>query len=44
MDTTNRQEIDVFYLEYIEATVPEGCLMAQSCGLEMFVIPTDTGC
>ena len=42
MDRINRQEIDVFYLQYIEATGPEGCLVSQSCGLDMFVIPTDS--
>ena len=43
-NTVNWQEIDVFDLQYTEATGPEVCLVAQSCDLDIFVIPTDSGC
>lgn len=42
MDRINRQEIDVFYLQYTEARGPKGWLVSKSFGLDMSVIPTDS--
>lgn len=41
-NTVNWQETDVFDLQHTEATGPEVCLVAQSCDLDTFVIPTDS--